>query len=642
MCGIAGLFDLNASPRDCDPASTASKMVSALAHRGPDGHGSWGEAELGIGLGHRRLAIIDLSPTGAQPMRSAHHRFVLIHNGEVYNFQELRHELEQRGRKFRGSSDTEVMLEAFDVWGVAEATQRFVGMFAFAVFDRREQTLYLVRDRLGIKPLYWSANDRNLLFGSELRALMAHPSFRKDVDREAVAAFLRYSYVPGPNTIFVGVQKLPPGCILVAKRGTKPQLTQYWRLRDTVTQPTHTDITPEEAKSHLHDLLARAVRDRLVADVPLGAFLSGGIDSSAVVSLMQACSKQATRTFTIGFEKSIYDESAFARDVAKRLGTDHTEVILDPQGAIDLVPEVAEWFDEPFADSSQLPTYLVSRMTRQHVTVALSGDGGDEVFGGYPKYELLARHWNRLGRLPRALRVAGAEILSALPERALVLAGRAALDSSRTERLSEKARRLARALAAEDFDTAAEAISLVGIDGKMLVPGAQGLLRSQMIPELATDLPDPISRMQAQDMAGYLPDDILTKVDRCSMAVGLEARVPLLDHRIVEFVCSLPIDIRRGNQPKALLRAVLTDYLPPELINRPKRGFQIPLGDWLSGPLRAWAENLLGRASNPADAFLDSNAVGDLWRQHVSGRRQSPTSLWNVLMLRAWAERWLK
>jgi asparagine synthase (glutamine-hydrolysing) len=638
MCGIAGLFSSSGRGHH-DYAATALMMVDTLLHRGPDGRDVWGDAKAGIALAHRRLAIIDLTRTGAQPMHSADGRFVITYNGEVYNFRELRGALERFGHAFRGTSDTEVMLSAFSQWGVEKAVQRFAGMFAFAVFDRKERALHLVRDRLGVKPLYWCITDGWLLFGSELRALMAHPSFRAEIDREAVLAFLRYSYVPTPATIFRGVHKLPPGSILTVRAGEEPKIESYWRLRDVVSQPARDDVTAAEAADGLNERLGTSVRQRMIADVPLGAFLSGGTDSSAVVALMQVSSDRPVRTFTIGFREAAYDEAPYARAVAQRLGTDHTEVTLDESAALGLVPQIADWFDEPFADSSQLPTYLVARMTRQHVTVALSGDGGDELFGGYPKYEMLAKTWRSIGYLPRGARAILGRGLQALPEPLLATAAGWTLDPGRAERLGEKSRRLAAALAAADCDEAAAAVDAVGGDQSSLVPAAKGSLHPQ---RLALSTPDFVSRMQAQDMAGYLPDDILTKVDRCSMAVSLESREPLLDHRVVEYVWSLPASLRRGRAPKTLLKSVLARYLPLTLFDRPKRGFSVPLGQWLSGPLRPWAEDLLSPRKLANEGLLDAGAVQRLWRRHLSKREQNATVLWNILMLRAWSERWLK
>ena len=636
MCGIAGLLDLRRAERD--PAGIAQHMADAMPYRGPDGAGAWGDAKAGIGLGHRRLAIVDLSPTGAQPMHSTDGRYVISFNGEVYNFRELRDELAAKGAAFRGTSDTEVMLAAFTAWGVTGATERFVGMFAFAVFDRQTRTLHLVRDRLGIKPLYWTLADGVLLFGSEMRALMAHPALRKEIDREAAAALLRYGYIPAPATIFRNVFKLPQGSILSIRPDGEPAIAPYWDLSRVVSQAPRTGMTAAEAADELDALLREAVRGRMIADVPIGAFLSGGLDSATVVALMQACSGQPVRTFTIGFREEAYDESPYARAIAAHLGTAHTDVVLDENAALDLVGDIPSWFDEPFADSSQLPTYLVSRMTRQHVTVALSGDGGDELFGGYPKYRMLDAVRRRTAWMPPGARMLAGSALRAMPE-PMLTAGARFLDPGRAERLGEKARRLAAAIAAANGDDAADGVDAVGAASAGLILNANGTLRPR---RLAQDQPDLVSHMQAQDMFTYLPDDILTKVDRCSMAVSLEARVPLLDHRVVEFVWSLPPALRRGGEPKELLKSVLSRYMPPSLVDRPKRGFSVPVGQWLAGPLRGWAEDLLSPARLASEGLLDVGGVRDLWHRHLSKREQNATALWNILMLRAWSEHWLK
>ena len=633
---------IDARARQANPAAAALAMADTLGHRGPDGRDAWGDAQAGIGLGHRRLAIIDLSETGAQPMHSADGRYVISYNGEVYNFRQLRRELEPRGHAFRGTSDTEVMLAAISEWGIAKAVERFVGMFAFAVFDRQARALHLVRDRLGIKPLNWTLTDGLLLFGSELRALMAHPAFRPEIDREAASAFLRYSYVPAPATIFRNVQKLPPGLMLTMQAGGEPKLTKYWQLDQIITRAPRLGLSADEAASELDELLREAVRGRMIADVPIGAFLSGGVDSSGVVALMQASADRPVRTFTIGFGEKAYDESAHAREIARHLGTEHTELTLGADEALALVGNIADWFDEPFADSSQLPTYLVSRMTRQQVTVALSGDGGDELFGGYPKYDMLEGAWRRLGWLPHGLRALAGRTLGRVPEKLLTPAAAIALDPGRGERIGEKTRRFAAAMAAKTGDDAADALNLVGADQPDLVLGASGSLQLPRTPVFAAALPDLASRMQADDLLSYLPDDILTKVDRCAMAVSLETRVPLLDHRVVEFVWSLPRAIRRRREPKALLKSVLKRYLPLTLVDRPKRGFSVPLGQWLAGPLREWADDLLAPAKLANEGLLNPGAVQKLWRRHLDMREQNATALWNILMLRAWSERWLK
>ncbi len=635
MCGIAGLWTL-AGPAKTDPAPLAERMAEAIAHRGPDGHGAWSDPAAGIGLSHRRLSIIDLSETGAQPMHSASGRYVITYNGEVYNFRELRKELEARGHTFRGTSDTEVMLAACEQWGPDTAVTRFIGMFAFALFDRQDRTLRLVRDRLGVKPLYWTIADGTLLFGSELRALMAHPSFKKEVDVEAIDAVLRLSYVPMPATAFKNVRKLPPASILTIKPGHEPTVTRYWNIVDVANQPQQS-CSESEAIDALDTMLRESISRRLISDVPLGAFLSGGTDSSAVVALMQQVSDRRVQTYTVGIDDARFDESASARAVASHIGTHHTEITLDPAAMIDHVSRMPEWFDEPFADASQLPTYLVAKSTRAHVTVALSGDGGDELFAGYPKYDILERTWHYATALPKPARIACGRLLSATPGAILRSFG-AIIDPARGERIEEKARRLGIALMAETVDEAAIAVATVGLDAPGVVAGAKGTHQIQPIAGLRSN--DVIARMQIQDMLSYLPDDILTKVDRCTMAVALEAREPLLDHRLIEFLWSLPPAVRRGNgTPKFLLRKVLARYLPAELIDRPKRGFSIPVGAWLAGPWRAWAEDLLDQRS--LARFFDAARVQSMWHRHLGGTHDNATALWNILMVQAWAQRWL-
>jgi asparagine synthase (glutamine-hydrolysing) len=641
MCGIAGLLVITESAADADPAATAGAMAATLAHRGPDGSETWADPAAGIGLAHRRLAIIDLTPTGAQPMHSANGRYVITYNGEVYNFRELRAELEHHGHRFRGTSDTEVMLAACTEWGPEAAVAKFVGMFAFALFDRQERTLRLVRDRIGVKPLYWTVADGVLLFGSELRALMAHAAFARNVDPDALDAVVRLSYVPAPATVFKNVFKLPAGSILTARAGREPRIEPYWRLLDHVAPSPVKDAA--EAVDALDGLLRDAVARRMIADVPLGAFLSGGTDSSVVVAQMQAVSNRPVKTYTIGSTNSAYDESGPARATARHLGTDHTEVVLEPEAALEIVGGIAGYFDEPFADSSQLPTYLVAKLTRAHVTVALSGDGGDELFAGYPKYATLARAWRYAGALPRDLRAALARFLGAVPED-LLRRGAIFIDPGRAERIGEKRRRLASALSAPTLEDAAAAVATVGFCEHGLVarangaPGASGFARTSLEALAATGL-DATARMQLLDMLTYLPDDILTKVDRCTMAVSLEAREPLLDHRLIEFIWSLPPAIQRGNgSSKYLLRSVLRRYVPDAMIDRPKRGFSVPIGAWLRGPLRDWAEDLLAPA---ALGWADAARVRSYWQRHVSGIEDNATGLWNILMIQAWARRWL-
>jgi asparagine synthase (glutamine-hydrolysing) len=637
VCGIAGFLDGSRSVAADEAVARTRAMSDAVAHRGPDDSDVWVDAAAGIGLGHRRLSIIDLSPLGRQPMHSADGRYVISYNGEVYNFAELRAELAARGHCFRSSSDTEVMLAACREWGPERAVTRFVGMFAIALWDRETATLRLIRDRIGVKPLYWCRRGDTLLFGSELKALMAHPAWRADIDIEAVAAFARYSYVPCAATIFRSVQKLRPGCILTAQAGAEPSISPYWRLRDAVASPTIDD--EKDAADELEAILRDSVRGRMIADVPLGAFLSGGIDSSTVVALMQAQSVRKVRTFSIGFREPGYDEARHAKEVAAHLGTDHTELYVTPREAIDVVPNLPKWFDEPFADSSQIPTYLVSAMTRQHVTVALSGDGGDELFAGYLRYRIVDQVWRRFASMPRSLRGALGALLASLPEPLLDRASRLLPKRLRPLNLGRKAHRLAALAALPAEDELFLELAAIWPDERALVPGSKGALRLRAEPDLASLLPDAVSRMQYYDTTNYLPDDIMTKVDRCSMAVALEAREPMLDHRLVEFAWRLPRRFKYdGRQTKRLLRQVLYRYVPPELVERPKMGFSIPLGAWLRGELREWAEGLLSRKRLVADGIFAADEVRRLWDEHQAHHANRENVLWNVLMFQAWKE----
>ena len=638
MCGIAGFLDASAASSAEEATARVEAMNRAIAHRGPDDSGTFVDAAAGIALGHRRLSIIDLSPLGHQPMTSADGRYVITYNGEVYNFAELRAELDALGHRFRGGSDTEVMLAAFVAWGVERATTRFVGMFAIGLWDRQTRTLYLIRDRIGVKPLYWCRHRGVLLFGSELKALMAHPAWKAEIDTEAAAAFTRYSYVPAPATIFRDVQKLPPGTILTLPPGEAPRIAPYWRLRDAVDSGARHPFTDEqEAADELERIMRDSVRGRMIADVPLGAFLSGGIDSSTVVALMQAQSNRKVRTFSIGFREPGYDEAQHAKAVAAHLGTDHTELYVTARQAIDVVPHLPEWFDEPFADSSQIPTYLVSAMTRKHVTVALSGDGGDELFAGYPRYRIVDKVWRRLGMAPRPLRGALGAALGRIPEP--LLDRLFALTPERLRPLNggRKVHRLSALLSEPTVDSLYIELAAIWAHERRLVPASTGACRLRDEPDLADTVPDPVSRMQYYDTLTYLPDDIMTKVDRCSMAVALEAREPMLDHRLVEFVWKLPPRFKSDDrQSKRLLRQVLYRYVPPALVERPKMGFSIPLAAWLRGDLRQWADELLSPARLAADGIFAAGEVRRLWDEHQAKTANRENVLWNVLMFQAW------
>jgi asparagine synthase (glutamine-hydrolysing) len=642
MCGVAGFFQFGGG-NEATMIAHARAMTDAVAYRGPDDFGIWVDSASGIALGHRRLSIVDLSPAGHQPMTSSDGRFVISYNGEIYNWAAIRRELEEAGHKisWRGHSDTEVLLEACVRWGIDGAIRRLAGMFTIALWDRQTRSLTLVRDRLGIKPLYWAMLGSSLVFGSELKALRRHPLWRGEIDRSALTSFLRFGYVPAPHSIHQGVSKLLPGQKLTCEDGGEPLLSTYWSVEDAARGGLRhrIDVTPAEATDRLEALLHETIGSHMMADVPLGAFLSGGVDSSTVVALMQAQSAQPVRTFSIGFKADGYDEAQHAASVARHLGTNHTEFYLEPHHARDVIPRLPEMFDEPFADSSQIPTFLVSQLTRKHVTVALSGDGGDELFAGYNRYIVADRLWKQLAYLPQPLRrgVAGAIHLASpqawdrmfahLPQRLA------------RPQAGDKLYKLARIASASSAQLYPLLVSLWDNSPDLVIGGAE-------LPDLVADssadniAPDLAERMQYLDQRTYLPDDILTKVDRASMAVGLEARVPLLDHRVVEFAWSLPRDLKlRGGSTKWLLRQVLYRHVPASLIERPKMGFGAPVESWLRGPLREWAETLLGEKRLNREGYLNAAPIRRRLTEHMSGARNWQHSLWAALMFQSWLER---
>ncbi len=653
MCGIAGFLDLAPARDAASLQATVAAMADTLRHRGPDDAGVWVDAAAGVALGFRRLAIIDLSPHGRQPMASADGRYVVVFNGELYNFRALRADLERAaGVRFRGHSDTEVLVEAIAHWGLRAALDRFNGMFAFAVWDCHERRLHLVRDRLGEKPLYYGWVGGCFLFGSELAALRAHPAFDAEIDRGAVALYLRLGCVPAPYSIYRGIAKLPPGTLLTVPAddpGARPRPAAYWSARAVAERGAQAPLRGpvREIVAQLDALLRDAVRLRLEADVPLGAFLSGGIDSSTVVALMQAQSARPVKTFTIGFHEADYDEARHAAAVARHLGTEHTALYLTPDEALAAIPRLPTLYDEPFADPSQLPTFLVAELARGAVTVALSGDGGDELFGGYNRYFWGRSIWQKVGWLPRGVRGTAVAALTALSPEAwgavFARLGPALPRGVRQSNPGDKLHKLAEVLDADH----AEALYLRLVshwkEPAALVPGAAEPATLLTDRAAWADLPDFTQRMMFLDTVTYLPDDILTKLDRATMAVSLEARVPLLDHRVVEFAWRLPLalKIRRG-QGKWLLRQVLDRYVPRALVERPKMGFGVPLDAWLRGPLRDWAEALLDEGRLRRDGLLDPAPIRAKWREHLSGQRNWQYYLWDVLMLQAWLEQWAR
>ncbi len=578
-------------------------------------------------------------------MASSCGRFVISYNGEIYNADDLRPELEPTRGRFRGHSDTEVIIEGVAAWGIVETVNRLIGMFAMAIWDRREKVLYLVRDRLGIKPLYWSDFDGRLLFGSELKALRADRHWTPELDQAALATYLRFGYVPTPSTIYRGVNKLPPGTVLTAREGRTPTISPFWSLDEIAmsAQAARFSGDEDEATEALEVLLRDAVKRRMVADVPLGAFLSGGIDSSTVVALMQSQAARPVRTFSIGFSESGYDEAKNAAAVARHLGTEHTELYASPKLALDVIPHLADIYDEPFADSSQVPTYLVSKMTREHVTIALSGDGGDELFGGYTRYFRGDALWRAIEATPQPLRHLAAYGVKALSPATWSVFGGIIPEHRRPAQFGDKMHELAGVLAGSPEASAFyKQIMSLWVDPKTVLtagPERSGLLEDARVRKL---IPDFAERMQYIDTLTYLPDDILTKVDRASMAVSLEARVPLLDHRVVAFSWSLPPAMKTGNGVgKRLLRRVLDRYVPRELVERPKQGFAMPIAAWLRNELRDWAETLLDERQLARDGIFEVEPIRTRWREHLEGKCDWQSQLWAILMFQAWKERWL-
>jgi asparagine synthase (glutamine-hydrolysing) len=644
VCGITG-FLTSVSENSCELEAIVGGMTDQLAHRGPDDCGIWVDQSAGVAFGHRRLSIVDLSSDGHQPMYSETGRYVIVFNGEVYNFKELRRDLARRSHRFRGHSDTEVILAAVEEWGVEKALSRLNGMFAFAIWDVQEGRLHLVRDRLGEKPLYYGWMGKSFLFGSELKALAAYPDFEREVDLQSLAMYLKYNYIPTPYSIYRGIRKLPSGTRIEVTSGSRKLLGPilYWSAIEGEREIKNgwTANSEEQAVLHLDELLRDAVQMRMVADVPLGAFLSGGIDSSLIVALMQRQSTTPVRTFTVGFSEDHYDEAKNAAAVARHLGTNHTEMYVSADETAEIIPLLPSVYDEPFADSSQIPTLVVSRLARQHVTVSLSGDGGDELFGGYRRYFLWGNLWERLKSLPRRCRrfaIQALRSLDATKWNAFVRGFDAGVSFP-----GDKMHRLARLLAAESAVSRCDVI----VSGD---EGSQAILRTAQSPETVLRGDDPWPErsdfrefMMLFDTVTYLPDDILVKVDRASMAVALETRLPYLDHRVAELALQmpLPLKIRRG-VGKWILRQVLYQYVPKHLVDRPKKGFSVPIGEWLRGRLRDWVEELLGAERLRRGGFFDPGAVRNLWNDHLSARRDAEHQVWAVLMFQAWLDEWGK
>ncbi|MCB1682609.1 MAG: asparagine synthase (glutamine-hydrolyzing) [Alphaproteobacteria bacterium] len=644
MCGIAGLYSLSASPDRQAMHRTVATMTNALHHRGPDEGDIWQDPETPVALGHRRLSIIDLSSAGRQPMRSSSERYIIVFNGEIYNFRQLRAELERLGAFFRGYSDTEVILAALEEWGFDYTLKAMRGMFAFALWDRQTGRLYFARDRMGKKPLYIGWSGASLIFASELKALTTHPEFRRTIDRPALTAYMRFGYIPSPLCIYEKIWSLPPGHALALDlkhveldEPLDPYMKTYWSHLDALQTSRAAGCGEKlHIPDRFEDLLQDCVAERLISDVPLGAFLSGGIDSSLTVALMQKASSTPVKTYSIGFHEKGYNEAVHAKKVAAYLGTDHHEQYIEPSHALDLIPKLSRIYDEPFADISAIPTYLVSYFARQSVTVALSGDGGDEMLGGYTRHVQGPKVWKNMKRVPKALR-------------GLFTSGFSKISVETWDRISQyhpqfgsHIHKVSGALSEED-PTAFYLRLVSQWDRPDRVVNGGG---EPMIPLTNPELqPEGLSfgeLMMYWDVLSYLPGDILTKVDRASMAVSLEVRAPLLDQRIYEYVWSLPeaYKIHQG-QGKWLLRHVLQKHVPERLFKRPKQGFNIPIAQWLRGPLRDWAENLLDEKTMVAQGLIDPAPVRKIWNDHCEGRGNHSGKLWTVLMFQDWYARWM-
>lgn len=625
MCGLTGFWNFRVDQSKEDALNLLRLMSKQIEHRGPDSNGFWFDESAGVGLAHQRLAIVDLTPAGHQPMVSRSGRSILVYNGEVFNADEIRADLVSSGVSFKGHSDTEVILEGCEHWGVEATCKKLIGMFAFAYWDRDQRELSLVRDRLGIKPMYWGIQNEVLFFGSQLKSFLKHPACQPSIDQDAVVSYFRYNYIPAPQTIYQQFHKLEPGHILKINQNQEFHEIVFW---DLIKVETREIINPLE---ELEFLLKDAVKRRMIADVPLGAFLSGGIDSSTIVALMQSQSSRPVKTFSIGFNEKAYDETSQAESIARHLGTEHTSWRITDQEARDVIPLLPTFYDEPFADVSQIPTYLVSKLARQQVTVALSGDGGDELFGGYNRYRI-AKNWPQVKNVPYVLRKLGAGCIQSfspafLDKLSALLPGR-----FREKRLGEKLHRLSTWLSAKDeFDFYLRTVS------QWLYPEQAVILGHEKLKKFDFTQGDFIKCLQQADLLNYLPDDILVKLDRATMAVALEGRVPFLDHRVVEFAMNLTDAYKfRDGKTKWLLRQLLKKYVPEQLNTQEKAGFGVPIDSWLRGPLKDWAAELLSESSLNNTGFLSIAPIRAIWSQHLSGSANHQHALWSVLMLQTW------
>ncbi len=650
MCGIAGYYEPGGLTEESSRRELAA-MSSAIAHRGPDGSGQWIDESAGIALVHRRLAVIDLSSAGSQPMVSAGGRWVISYNGEIYNFEELRRELERCSGclNWNGHSDTEVLLAAIEHWGIETAVRRLDGMFAFALWDRKERTLWLARDRFGEKPLYYGWSGRYFYFASELKSLVAHGRFKPEIDEEALGNYVKYGFIPHPFSIYRGIRKLPPGTIsemsLAGGTANQPEPRQYWNIDQAIatarSDPFAGDL--DEAATELDRILGNAVQERMVSDVALGGLLSGGLDSSLIVALMQSRSTERVKTYTIGSTEAGYNEAEIAGHIARHLGTDHNEFSVEPSDALAVIPTLGRIYDEPFADSSQIPTHIVSRLVRQSGTVALSGDCGDELFGGYNRYIYGPAISDRIGRIPQQFRKTAAAAMTAFPpamiNRLTNGLGKALPGELSGGATGEKVHKLATSLAARDQADFWELLLSSWPDPQSVLARDQQVKKLTDILKPPSDLADLADKMMYHDTRCYMCDDVLAKVDRASMAAGLEVRVPFLDPEVFAFAWSLPKNLKIGNGAgKLVLRRLLSRYLPAELIDRPKQGFAVPVGRWLRSELREWAEAHLSADQLRVGGHFNVKTVRRCWEEHLSGRRNHDERLWTILMFQTWLE----
>ena len=645
MCGITGFYQAGAADGEA-MVHALHAMAQSLTHRGPDSEGFWVDGNCGIYLGHRRLSIQDLSPLGNQPMLSRSGRYVIIFNGEIYNFLELRADLEKEEWRFKGGSDTEVMLAALEVWGLERALASFTGMFAFALWDREKHELVLARDRLGEKPLYYGWRGNAFLFGSELKALRRHPAWESTINRDAVGLHVRHNYIPAPWSVFEGIFKLLPGACLILDTHTRQhRVKHYWSLEEAFRKGIETplNLPPAEIADLLEDKLRGIIRRQMIADVPVGAFLSGGIDSSTVVALMQSQRSSPVKTFTIGFNEDEYNEAKFAKAVARHLGTEHTDLYVSPQTVLDVVPEINRIYDEPFADSSQIPTFLISRLTRQHVTVSLSGDGGDELFCGYPRYFQTEKSWSSMNSYPLPARRFLASVIQAIPESAidrLMYWPLKAFTSRNPNQAGERLRRRTAAWSCGNYQGYYRELVSYWTGNSVVVGGREiPYAMNKPVPDIFSG--DRYKQMQYLDASCYLPDDILAKVDRAAMANSLETRIPFLDHEFVELAVRIPTSVnlqhRDGKWP---LREILKRYVPAEMVERPKQGFAVPLAQWLRNELREWAGDLLSQQALSSTGMFDGRLVQSAWNNHINNLADNSFQLWGLIIFQSWNEYW--